>query len=108
MNVLKNQTTHETDYISRYSVCSDYYHTLDEKYFTGIGYNLLKTSSYYEHKLKVTDTLENLSLKYYNNPTYWWVIALFNDIEDSYMNLMDKFISIKIPQIAAIEFGDLR
>lgn len=108
MDVLKNETAHETDYISRYSVCNDYYHTLDEKYFTGIGYNLLKTSSYLEHKLKPTETLETLSLKYYNNPTYWWVIALFNDIEDSYINLMDKFISIKIPQIANITFGDLR
>ncbi len=108
MDVLKNEILHETDYISRYSSCYIYYHTLDNKYFTGIGYNLIKNSSYLEHKLKLTDTLENLSLRYYNNPTYWWVIALFNDIEDSYVNLTDKFVSLKIPQISSIEFGDLR
>ena len=27
-----------------------------------------------------TDTLMGLSQKYYNNPAYWWIIALINNV----------------------------
>jgi hypothetical protein len=46
-----------------------------------------------------------LALKYYNNPTFWWVIAYFNDIQDPFKPLKDKRDTIKIPSISSIEFG---
>jgi hypothetical protein len=49
-----------------------------------------------------------LALKYYNNPTYWWAIAYFNDIGDSFGRLIDQFEIIKIPSISAITFGEIR
>jgi hypothetical protein len=52
--------------------------------------------------------LDSLALTYYNNPTYWWAIAYFNDIPDAFENLYDNFIIIKIPNISSIEFGEVR
>jgi hypothetical protein len=49
-----------------------------------------------------------LALSYYNNPTYWWIIAYFNDIQDAFIKLSDKFDILKIPDIRSLEFGDLR
>lgn len=34
------------------------------------------------HTVKHGDRLDKLSFKYYNTPTYWWVIAKANDIVD--------------------------
>ena len=57
------------------------------------------------HKVKSNDTLNSLALKYYNNPTFWWVIAYFNDVQDAFKPLIDKYATLKIPNIASVEFG---
>lgn len=108
MDVLKEKQYNDFDYICRYSSVPFYYHTLDEKYEFGIGSQLTSNIDYVAHKVKDTDTLDYLSLKYYNNPTYFWVIAYFNNIFDVYEPLINKFDIIKIPTISGIYFENPR
>lgn len=108
MDILKNRNYNSYDYTSRYNVVPYSYHTLDEKYIYHIGSNLNKDMPYVLHKVAVTDTLDYLALRYYNNPTYFWVIAYFNDIQDCFITLFDEYKTLKIPNISAIEFGDER
>lgn len=108
MDILKNKQYEQFDYLSRYSSVPYYYNTEDKKYIYGIGQQLDKNTSYVAHKVKPTDTLDYLALKYYNNPTYYWVIAYFNDIQDAFINIYDYFEVIKIPNISSIKFEDPR
>lgn len=108
MDHITNKSYNSYDYISRYSVVPTYYHKIDDKEFTGIGLNLKKNSPFVEHLIRDEDTLDSLALKYYNNPTYWWVIAYFNDIQDAFINLKSMHKTLKVPQISSIEFGELR
>lgn len=108
MDVLKNKQFKSFDYICRYTDVPFYYNTKDEKYIYGLGSNMKKDSVWVGHKVTEKDTLDSLALKYYNNPSYWWVIAYFNDIQDSLVHLIDSFEIIKIPAISSIEFGDER
>jgi nucleoid-associated protein YgaU len=55
------------------------------------------------HKVKDGDTLDSLALYYYNNPTYYWVIADFNRIQDPYLELEVGRI-LKIPTFSNIAF----
>lgn len=108
MDALKNKQYETYDYTCRYSTVPYYYNTADEKYIYGIGKNMSKDITYVSHKIKETDTLDSLALKYYNNPTLYWVIAYFNDIQDCFVKLSDKFSIIKIPNISAISFSEER
>jgi hypothetical protein len=81
------------------------YDTLNDRQIYGIGTNLKTTTEFVTHKVKSNDTLNSLALKYYNNPTFWWVIAYFNDIQDAFRPLRDKYDTLKIPSISSIEFG---
>lgn len=108
MDVLKNKSYGKFDYTSRYASVPYYYHTLDDKYIYGIGSNLNKNTYYTLHNVKDTDTLDYLALKYYNNPTFFWVIAYFNDIQDAFIKLSDHYKTIKIPHISSIKFGSER
>ena len=106
MDVLKDKTIASQDYICRYSSTPYYYHTLDDKYVYGVGTQMVKENiPYVAHKVKDTDTLEYLALKYYNNPTLYWVIAYFNDILDAFELPIERFEIIKIPNISSISFG---
>ena len=82
-----------------------YYDTLQDRQIYGIGTNLKKNTEYVTHIVKSNDTLHSLALKYYNNPTFWWVIAYFNDIQDSFKPIRAKYTTLKIPNISSIEFG---
>ena len=108
MDVLKNKNYKKFDYVSRYSPVPYYYHTTDEKYIFGIGSNVNKDVAYTLHDVKDTDTLDSIALKYYNNPTYYWAIAYFNDIQDAFIKLSDHYTTLKIPNISAIKFGEER
>lgn len=105
MDTLKNKTYVSFDYLSRYANMPYYYDTIQDKQIFGIGTNLKTTSEFLTHKVKNRDTLDNLALKYYNNPTFWWVIAYFNDIQDPFKPLVDKYETLKIPNITSIQFG---
>ncbi len=108
MDTLKNKRFETYDYTSRYTGVPYYFDTLDNKEVYGIGTNMLKNISYVSHKVSEFDNLDSLALKYYNNPTYWWIIAYYNDIQDAFIRLIDYFDVIQIPSIASIEFGELR
>jgi nucleoid-associated protein YgaU len=60
------------------------------------------------HEVKPEDTLDSLALTYYNNPTYWWVIAYFNKILDPFAVLYLSRTIIKIPNITGIKFENER
>lgn len=108
MDDLKNKKFNRFDYTCRYTSVPYFYNKRLNKEWYGIGQPMLKTNSWVAHKVKPEDNLDALALTYYNNPTYWWVIAAFNDINDPFINLKSKFDIIKIPQISGIEFGDFR
>ena len=108
MDDLKNKTYAKYDYVARYSGIPFYYNTRDDREVCGLSKNMYKNVSWVAHKVKMNDTLDSLALSYYNNPTYWWVIAYFNDIQDAFIKLSDFFEVIKIPSITTITFGDLR
>ena len=105
MDTLKNKTYLSYDYVNRYSNTASYYDTLNQRELMGIGTNMLKVDSVYTHKVKQTDTLDSLALKYYNNPTYWWIIAYYNDIQDAFCNLITRYSVLQIPNISSIQFG---
>ena len=108
MDELTNKRYNSFDYVSRYTGVPYFYNTKDKQDIFGIGQNLTKDTPWVAHKVKSEDTLDSLALKYYNNPTYWWIIAYFNDIQDSLLPLIPRFDIIKIPNISSIIFGDLR
>ena len=60
------------------------YNTLDERYQCDISRYLDKSTPYAIHKVDIGDTLDTLALYYYGNPTYYWMIADFNDIFDPF------------------------
>lgn len=104
MDTLKNKQYNNFDYISRYTGVPYYYDTLTGKYVFGIGSNLNKDTAYVSHKVTHEDTLDSLALEYYNNPTFWWAIAYFNDIQDAFIRLSDYYSILKIPTITSIDF----
>ena len=108
MDILKEKTYKSYDYVCRYTSIPYFFNIEDKKYIYGIGTQMKKDIPYVAHKVKATDNLDYLALKYYNNPTYYWVIAWFNDILDCYEDLIDKFTIIKIPTISSISFGEER
>lgn len=105
MNTLKNKNYTNFDYLSRYTNIPYYYDTLCDREVFGIGTNIKNNTEFVTHKIKSNDTLDSLALKYYNNPTFWWIIAYFNDIQDPFKPLRNKYETIKIPSISSIEFG---
>lgn len=105
MDTLKNKNYENYDYLSRYTQVPYYFDTLKQREVYGIGSNLRKDSPYVSHKLVPEDTLHSLSLQYYNNPTYWWVIAYFNDVQDAFKPLMEQYSILRIPNITSITFG---
>ena len=69
----------------------------------------MKTDTQYVSvEVKANDTLDSLALQYYNNPTYWWIIAYYNNIQDAFIKLSDRYKTIKIPSISSIEFNNER
>lgn len=108
MDVLKNKQFESFDYICRYTDIPFYFNTKDGRQVYGLGSNMKKDTAWFGHNVTEKDTLDSLALKYYNNPSYWWVIAYFNDIQDSLIPLKEHFTVIKIPSISSIEFGDER
>ena len=59
--------------------------------------------NFVSHKVVEGDTLDTLALYYYNSPTYFWIIADFNNILDPYAELKTGSI-LKIPTFSNVEF----
>lgn len=105
MDVLRNKRVESFDYPCRYTGVPYYYNSNDDKDIYGIGSNVDKSTAWVAHKVLPEDTLDSLALKYYSNPTYWWVIAYFNDIQDALVKLSEYYSMLKIPNISSITFG---
>ena len=45
------------------------------------------SSSFYEYDIQDNELVENISYKFYDNITYWWIIAVFNDIKNPFYDL---------------------
>lgn len=108
MDKLKDKKYVTFDYVSRYASVPCYYHTEDNRELFGLGKNMRKDVSWVAHQVVATDTLDKLALTYYNNPTYWWIIAYFNDIQDAFIRLKDHFEVLKIPALTNVSFADMR
>ena len=75
MDTFKNKRYGQFNYISRYTGVPYYYDTQAKKDVYGTGKPMLKNTAWVAHKVDQEDTLDSLALKYYNDPTYWWIIA---------------------------------
>ena len=104
-DILTDKQFREYNKISRYSGVPYYYNPIDNRYVYGVGNNLKDTTPYKVHKIKEGDSLDSLALYYYNNPTYFWVIADFNRIQDPYVKLAVGS-KLKIPTFSSIEFEE--
>jgi nucleoid-associated protein YgaU len=104
MSQLINKQYKNYDKVSRYSIFPYYYNRIDDKYIYGLTTHLKNENvKFVNHTVKKDDTLDNLALYYYNNPTYYWVIADFNRINDPYKTLKIGTI-LRIPTFSNIEF----
>lgn len=103
MDRLTDKSYRNYDYLSRYSSFPFYYDTEDERYIYGTTAQLKKDVSYVLHKVKPNDTWDSLALKYYNNPTLYWIICDFNEVQDPFTDL-EVDTSIRIPTLSNISF----
>jgi hypothetical protein len=108
MEKLLNKRFNNFDYPCRYTSVPYFYDSETQKEIYGIGTQLSFQTAFVSHVVQPEDTLDSLALTYYNNPTYWWVIAYFNRITDPFISLTTKFSILKIPAIASIVFKDER
>ena len=104
MDILTNKQYKTYNKVSRYSPFPIFYNTLDKRYQGSITDYLLDTTTYINHNVNNTDTLDSLALYYYGNPTYFWIIADFNRIQDPFKPLkVGEFI--RIPTFSDIQFN---
>lgn len=103
MEILTNKAYKDFNYISRYSPSPYYYHILDDKYVVGTAKQLSDKTIYFEYTVQRNDTYDKIALRYYNNPTLYWIICSFNHIDDPFEN-PEVGSTLKIPSISDIEF----
>ena len=106
MSVLTNKQYKDYGYLSRYASFPIYYHTLDGKYVYGTTSQLNENIMYVLYTVRAHDTLDSIALQYYNNPTYFWVIADFNHIQDPFEKLQIG-TTLKIPTLSDISFKEV-
>ena len=105
MDILTNKEYKQYNNLSRYTTVPYYYNTLDEKYMMGTSKHLKRNTQYIVHTTKAGDTYDGLSLSYYDNPTFYWIICEFNDVSDCFVPPV-KGTTLKIPVLSYIEFEE--
>ena len=105
MDILKDKRYKDYNRLSRYGNFPCYYNTLDRKYLTGTTANLKDTSSYTIYIVKPNDSYDSIALRFYNNPTYYWVICDFNRIQNPFVKPAEGS-RIKIPTLSNITYQD--
>lgn len=103
MDKLINKSYKKYDRVSRYSNFPYFYNLNDKKYIYGITAYLRDDTPYILHTIENGDTLDTLALDYYGNPTFFWVIADFNRINDPFESIQDRK-DIKIPDFSNLTF----
>ncbi len=104
MDILTTKSKKDYNYTSRYSPFFYYYNSEDKKYVYGITSQLDLGSEYSIHNVVQGDTLDSLALKYYGRPDLYWVIADFNRIQDSYINLFESYNYLYIPNLTTVRY----
>ncbi len=106
MSVLEDKQYKSYNYFSRYTSFPYYFNSIDKKYIYGVTSQLSKDSTYALHKVTKTDTIDSIALYYYNNPTFFWVICDFNNIQDPYIKLEEGTL-LKIPTMSELKFKEI-
>ena len=106
MDNLINKSYRDYDYVSRYTSFPYYYDVQAEKYIYGTTSYITENTSYVIHKAVIGDTYDSLALKFYNNPTLYWVICDFNRIQDPFSDIEVGSL-IKIPTLSNITFNEV-
>ena len=101
--MLVNKQRADYLYFCRYQNTDYYYDTKDQRYIMGVSQWLSNETPYIKHTVKKNDTYDSLALQYYNNPTYWWVIADFNRKTDPFEK-PKVGETIEIPIFSNLEF----
>lgn len=83
-DVIKNKAYLQYSKISRYSAFPYYWNETDGKYMGGTTNQLDDTTDFVYYETNPGDTYDSIALKYYDNPTYYWVICDFNRILDCF------------------------
>ena len=103
MNIAVKKQYQNFKQFSRYSITPIYYNTLDRKYFGGITQWLSDETPYETYEVQIADTYDSIALRYYGNPTFYWVITDFNRIHNPFEKPVPGSI-IKVPNFSKIEF----
>lgn len=82
MDILTNQTVKTSNHYSRYNGLNMYYNKHDNRYQLALKTWLKMDFDYIKYTVKEGDTLDYIALKFYNNPTYYWLICEANRILD--------------------------
>lgn len=85
MDILTNKSTKSTKHYSRYNGLKYYYNKLDNKYQLQLKSWLKDSDAYTTYVVKEGDTYDKIAVKFYGNPTYYWLICDFNHIVDPFI-----------------------
>lgn len=105
-NVLTDKQYRNYEYTSRYSQFPVYYNIKDQKYIYGLTGQLKLNDdiSTVLYEVQPGDTLDSLALNFYGRPDYFWIIADYNRIKDSLIQLYGKYKTLIIPSMIDVEF----
>ena len=103
MSILIDKMYKESNTVSRYTASPYYYHTIDDKFIMGTAVQLKTDTPYTQYTVNSLDTYDSLALKFYNNPTLYWIICYFNSVNDPFEKPKTGS-TLKIPSISTIEF----
>ena len=68
--------------------------------------SILETLEYEEVSFSPKDTLAALSSKFYGEPTYWWLIALVNNIASEHeISVGQTLVILSPPEALSAAFG---
>ena len=103
MNILSNKTYKEYSYISRYTPFPYYYNNNRKNYECALTAYVDDSTIYTLYTVVNGDTLDSIALRFYNNPTLFWVICSFNRILDPFKDL-EVGTTIKVPKLSNINY----
>ena len=89
MDVLKNQAPHSTNHFSRYSGITEVTNIMDKvrgtdefKRYLVMKTHLKRNENFTSYEVQKGDTWDKIALKFYKNPTYYWIVCDWNRIHD--------------------------
>jgi nucleoid-associated protein YgaU len=106
MDILTNKTAKTSDYYSRYNGFYYYYNKLDNKNQMSTSRWLSRNNTYQTYIVQKGDTYDSIALWFYNNPTYYWIICDFNDIQNPFDEPIPNSF-IKIPVLSSIRYHEV-